>query len=60
MSKLIKSAKSQPDPAATNDKLAVVAYMRGASSSKAPPEPPPNYNSMSDADLAKEWAKVGG
>lgn len=49
-------AKSQPDPDATADTLAVTAAVKGASS-KAPPEQAPNYGAMNDADFRKELAK---
>jgi len=41
-----------PDPVATEDREAVAQAVRGAGG-KAPPEPPPDFSRMSDAELRK-------
>ena len=53
MRKLGKHLRGLPDPVATDDRAVVTAAMRGASG-RAPPEAPPNYSSMSDADFNRE------
>jgi hypothetical protein len=42
-----------------DDREAVAAYLKGASSSVSPPDPKPNYGAMSDAEFAKEKARLG-
>lgn len=53
LQKLRSYAKSLPDPKATDDRSLVTAAVRGAAV-KPPPERPPNYNSMSDAEFDRE------
>lgn len=48
-----------PDKAATEDREAVTAAVRGAST-KVPEGQPPNYASMTDAELAREKDKLFG
>lgn len=58
MQRLYKAAQSVPDRQATEDRAAVTAAVRGASST-APPERPPNYGAMNDAEFKAELAKHG-
>lgn len=46
------------DENVTEDRSAVAAAVRGAST-KAPTEPPPNYSSLSNAELRDEYRKLG-
>lgn len=48
-----------PDQVATEDRAAVTAAVRGAST-PAPAGKAPDYASMSPSDFEKEWDKVGG
>lgn len=59
MGRLMKSARSQPDPEVTADKMAVVAALKGASSSQAPPDPPVRYGDLTDGQFAAEKKKLG-
>src|SRR5262249_1050075 len=54
--RLLKSARSQPDPDITANRIAVAAAGRGASGT-AHPERPRHYGSMCDGECAKEKAK---
>lgn len=54
-----KEQSKLPDKGATEDVLAVTAAVRGASSTKAPPDQAPNYGAMTDAEFQKEKAKLG-
>lgn len=47
-----------PDKQATEDREAVTAAVRGAST-QAPAGKAPDYSKMTDAQLAAEWSKVG-
>jgi hypothetical protein len=58
MQNLSKAAKSFPDRAATEDRAAVSAAVRGASGAM-PEERPPNYGAMNDAQFKAELAKHG-
>ena len=53
----VQSLKSMPDREATLDRMAVSAAVRGTSA--PPPETPPNYGDMTDAEFALERKKVG-
>src|SRR5262249_43473184 len=48
--RLLKSARSQPDPDITANRIAVAAAVRGASGT-APPEPPKDYANMSHVEF---------
>jgi hypothetical protein len=41
------------------DRELIAATLRGASSSVTPPEPKPNYGSMTDAEFAAEKKRIG-
>jgi hypothetical protein len=56
--RMISAARSQPDPEATANRYAVAAAVRGASGI-APPEKPPRYGDMSEAEFAREKKKFG-
>lgn len=57
--KLAKQFGRLPDPAATEDRNAVTAAVRG-SSTKAPAEPVPNYSGMSNAEYREAIKKEHG
>jgi hypothetical protein len=59
MYKLLASAKSQIDQNVTEDKYAVVAALKGASSSTAPPEGPVRYGDLTDREFEAEKKKLG-
>jgi hypothetical protein len=57
--KFAKNFAKMPDRAATEDREAVTAAVRGAST-KAPADPPPNYANSSNTDFRKDvQAKYG-
>ncbi len=47
---LAKKASKRADPALTEDREAVVAAVRGASTQRAPDSPPPNFGKMSNVE----------
>lgn len=53
-----KKFSQLPDRQATEDRSAVTAAVRGAST-KAPEGKAPDYHKMSNAELDKEWEKFG-
>jgi hypothetical protein len=55
---LRKEAASVPDPQLSEDKLAVIQAVRGASDPHIP-EPPPNLGQMSDAELRQYTKQFG-
>jgi hypothetical protein len=55
---IMASAKAMPDAAATSDRNAVAAAVRGTST-KHYVDPPPKYGDMTDAEFQKEKAKFG-
>ena len=59
MYKLLASAKSQIDQNVTEDKYAVVAALKGASSSTAPPDGPVRYGDLTDSEYSAEKKKLG-
>ena len=54
--KEVKSVTFDQD--ATEDRSAVAAAVRGAST-KAPPEAPPNFSAMSNSEIRDEYRKLG-
>src|SRR5262249_25158050 len=58
MERLLKAAKSQPDPEATANRMAVAAAVRGTTG-KVPEEKPIRYGDLTDAEFKKELRKYG-
>jgi hypothetical protein len=59
MESLREAARHEPDEDATSSKLAVAAHLKSASTNKLPPEPPVRYGDITDAELDKQWNRLG-
>jgi len=56
---IVADAKSMPNREATEDRAAVVAALRWASTDKAPEAPPVRYGDLTDKEFAAEKKRLG-